>query len=209
MLSSRNLKKKPFQFSRFFFTPLTITIFLAFLLWGGVWIFLHKKKEKESSPLSFSLKVMDRMKEKGVPHFTLPDLNNKNFSLNQIKGKLVLINFWASWCKPCIKEFPSLLKLTQHFKGKLVLIAISIDKKKEEIAPFLKSFMKSLQTPFVKVLWDPEAKVASLYGFRAIPESYIISPQKKLIRKVLGVEDWYTSQSLDFFSSLMKVNNLK
>src|SRR5262249_26167002 len=87
-----------------------------------------------------STQILNRLEKDGIPNFTLPDLNGKNVSLTDFKGKILLLNIWATWCAPCVKEFPSMKGLIEHFKGQVAVLAISHDKNREDIDSFIKSF---------------------------------------------------------------------
>ena len=146
---------------------------------------------------------LNKMEASGVPDFSLPTLiRDGEFSLESVKGKVILINFWASWCNPCVQEFPSMLKLMERFKDDLVLVAVSTDETKEEAIRFAKTL--NVQGANVHLLWDPSRKLADQYGVQRIPESYVVGRDGKLIRKIVGVEDWAIPQSFEFFESLVK-----
>lgn len=147
--------------------------------------------------------TLDQMEKMGVPEFSSAKLlEDGEFSFSSVKGKIVLVNFWASWCNPCVQEFPSMLKLMERFKDDLVLLAVSNDETKEEAVRFAKTL--GVQGANVHLLWDPARKVADQYGVQRIPESYVVGRDGKLIRKIVGVEDWAIPQSFEFFESLIK-----
>jgi cytochrome c biogenesis protein CcmG, thiol:disulfide interchange protein DsbE len=149
-----------------------------------------------------STQIVTDMEKNGIPDFTLPDVNGKPVTLSMITDKrIVVVNFWASWCGPCVKEFPSLKRLVEKMDGKLVVLAISNDHEKADLDSFLKSFGPSPHD-FI-VLWDKDKKVSDLYGTEVLPESYIVGPNRKLIRKVAGVDDWSAPHALEFFQELV------
>ena len=113
----------------------------------------------------------------------------------------MIINFWASWCDPCVEEFPSFLKLLDHFKGRIKILAISADNNKEDIETFIKAFNGNSEN--LIVMWDKEQKVAKSFGTRILPESYIIGLNNKFVRKVTGIDNWYTPQAIEFFENLL------
>ena len=147
--------------------------------------------------------TLDRMEKVGIPQFTGAKLlEDGDFTLESVKGKVILINFWASWCNPCVQEFPSMLKLMDRFKDDLVLVAVSTDETKEEAIRFARTL--NVHGSNVHLLWDPSRKLADQYGVQRIPESYVVGRDGKLIRKIVGVEDWAIPQSFEFFESLTK-----
>ena len=95
-----------------------------------------------------------------------------------------------------------MLKLMERFKDDLVLVAVSNDESKEEALRFAQTIGARGQN--VHLVWDPERKVADQYGVQRIPESYVVGRDGKLIRKIVGVEDWAIPQSFEFFESLAR-----
>ncbi len=136
-----------------------------------------------------------------APDFTFPGLDGKKVSLSDYKGKVVLVNIWATWCPPCVAEMPSMEKLYNKFKGEnFELLAVSID------APGLKAvapFMKKHKLTFPALI-DPEGTVKAVYGLTGVPESFIIDKQGILIKKIVGPEDWATPKIFRFFSELIQ-----
>lgn len=164
--------------------------------------YISKQKWGIESNVPEDVKVLNEIEQKGVPMFELEDLNGEMVKLKEFNGKLVIINFWASWCQPCVDEFPTLLKLIKHFDGKVVLIAISADYTREDMTNFLKAF--DVSSPFIKVLWDKDKKIAQSYGTEILPETYILDGQLKMIRKIVGVDKWYNKEAIGFFEDLVK-----
>jgi peroxiredoxin len=136
-----------------------------------------------------------------APDFTFPGLDGKMVSLSDHKGKVVLVNIWATWCPPCVDEMPSMEKLYQNFKGEnFEILAVSIDEAGlKAVAPFMKK--TNLTFP---ALIDSEGTIKTVYGITAIPESFIIDKQGFLIKKIVGPVDWATSPIYRFFSDLMQ-----
>jgi peroxiredoxin len=110
---------------------------------------------------------------KKAPDFTLSGLDGKAVSLNEFKGRVVFLDFWASWCAPCKKEMPELNKLAEKFNdADMAVVAVSVDKKKEHAGAFM-STIPGVSRRFV-ALHDPEASVVSAYMAQAMPTSFII-----------------------------------
>ncbi len=176
----------------------------AFVVIAAAVAFYNTRVSKTSIEKSPDhIATLDQMEKAGVPQFTAAKLlEDGEFSFESVRGKVVLINFWASWCNPCVQEFPSMLKLMERFKDDLVLVAVSNDETKEEALRFARTI--GAQGQNVHLIWDPERKVADQYGVQRIPESYVVGRDGKLIRKIVGVEDWAIPQSFEFFESLAK-----
>lgn len=129
--------------------------------------------------------------------FTVAD-SDHSVSLNQYRGQVVLVNFWATWCPPCVEELPSLMTLQERMKGRgLVVVGVSIDVDGDAYHRFLKLH----NINFVTVR-DPEQKVASMYGTSGWPETYIIDRQGVLRRKFVGPVDWNAPDVIAFLSRM-------
>jgi|GEM_PF-1399190 len=125
-----------------------------------------------------------------APAFEVQDLEGNAVSLEDFRGKLVILNFWATWCEPCITEWPQLDQLSERLEGRddVVILAVSIDQKREDIAPFLERM--SLQDTRVKVLWDPSSAVNVAYGSEKIPDTFFVDEQGRLSSAFVNVRKW-------------------
>ena len=150
---------------------------------------------------SHSTLRLNQLEREGVPDFTLPDLTGKLVSLKDFAGKPVMINLWASWCSPCVKEFPSLQRLVEHYKGHLVVLAVSHDRSREDLDSFIQTF-GSVPPGFV-ILWDKDRKTSDLFGTDQLPETYILDRGHRLVRKVTGEQLWDDPLALQFFSGAL------
>ena len=144
------------------------------------------------------------MEKNGVPDFNLEKLDGTPFKLSEHEGKITIINFWASWCNPCVEEFPSMVKLIDHFGDRLQIIAVSTDDDKKDMTNFLKAF--GLPKPGFEVVWDKDKAAMKRFGIEKVPESFLIGKDGKLIRKVLGIENWSSENALGYFQSLLDGN---
>jgi cytochrome c biogenesis protein CcmG, thiol:disulfide interchange protein DsbE len=139
---------------------------------------------------------------KAAPDFQLPDLDDKEIRLSDYRGKVVFLNFWATWCKPCREEMPSMEVLYKNFeKDGLVILAVSIDRvtTKKEIPPFVKSL--NLTFPVLVDSWGQTDKRYKLMG---VPETYIIDREGTLREKVIGPRDWTRLDNLQVLTQLIK-----
>jgi thiol-disulfide isomerase/thioredoxin len=149
--------------------------------------------------------ILNRLEKDGVPNFSLPDLSGKTVSLADYKGKILLLNIWATWCAPCVKEFPSMKGLVEHFKGEVAILAVSHDKSREDIDSFIKTF-GGLPEDFV-VVWDKDKTVAKMFGTEVLPETYILGKDQHVIRKIAGETVWNEPMALEFFKELLDKEN--
>jgi cytochrome c biogenesis protein CcmG, thiol:disulfide interchange protein DsbE len=136
-----------------------------------------------------------------APEITVSALNGGSVKLSELKGKVVLLNFWASWCGPCQEEIPSLMKLNTAMKGKpYQMVAVSMD---EGGKPAIEEFFRrsGYQLP---AYTDPDGKAAAAYGVTAFPETFIIDKNGIIIRKVIGPLDWFAPETIAFLEDLMK-----
>jgi cytochrome c biogenesis protein CcmG, thiol:disulfide interchange protein DsbE len=118
---------------------------------------------------------------KVAPSFDLPT-SNGTVSLDSLRGKVVLVDFWASWCGPCRQSFPWMSKLYQTYSQKgLVIVAINLDKKREPANDFLSEF----SPPFI-VAFDPAAKTAEAFHVPAMPSSFIVNREGMILYSHAG-----------------------
>lgn len=154
-----------------------------------------------------SEKPFAKWEGQNAPDFTLTDLNQKSVTLQQLKGKLIFLNFWASWCEPCKEEMPSMQRLYDKFKGQpFEMLAISLDKDGDNaIHQFMKTNQLKLSFPILK---DPQEKVSKkLYRITGVPESFIIAPDGVILKHVIGSFVWDSPQIFGFFQKLLKDNS--
>ena len=140
---------------------------------------------------------------KGVPaaNFTFPDLDGNMMSLADFRGKVVLLNIWATWCAPCVAEMPSMQKLYQGLRDEgLEILAVSID---ESGAEAVKPFMEKHKLEF-PVLLDTKGDIKDLYQNTGIPESFIIDKHGMIVEKIIGPREWASSGAIRFFRSLIQ-----
>ena len=131
-------------------------------------------------------------------------LSGGDFSLDSHKGKIVILGFWASWCAPCLEEFPSQLELAKQFPNDIVFVAVSADSAREDIDVFLGNFSKEFPANTF-VIWDQDGKIAQDYKVGKLPENFIFDRNGKLSRKVVGSIDWVSEDAVSFFKKLISV----
>lgn len=141
---------------------------------------------------------------KPAPNFSLPDLADKSVQLSDYRGKVIFLNFWATWCKPCQEEMPSMEQLHKSYqKDGLVILAVSIDRvtTKKDIPPFVKNM--NLTFPVLVDSWGQTDKRYKLMG---VPETYIIDQEGMLREKVIGPRDWTRTENLHVINQLLRRN---
>lgn len=107
---------------------------------------------------------------KKAAEFSLPAVNGETVALQNLRGKVVLLNFWATWCGPCRQELPELARLQEKFRQRgLMVVAVTVDNEVENVQAFLKKYDVKLQA-----LWDKKKKVADAYAVEKMPSSYLL-----------------------------------
>ncbi len=127
--------------------------------------------------------------------------NGSTLKLSDLRGKVVLLNFWATWCPPCREEIPSMMKLNSFMTGKpFQMVAISVDEGgRKDIESFFKESGFSLPTYL-----DESGASTKSYGITGVPESFIIDKQGVLVKKIIGGYAWDSPETVSFLEGLMK-----
>ena len=175
MTNSKIPRKKIIQNVAFF-------IFIAVLLFTPVGTFV---KIQINKLLSFSPKTIEVQDQKTLSTYQwqLLDATGKNVSLQDYKGKVVFINFWATWCPPCIAEMPSLQKLYNDYQNKVVFLFVTTDSFEKANAFMLK---EKLNLPNYQSVTNPPTELQS----ETIPATYVIDKQGNIIVAKIGSADW-------------------
>ncbi|MGA8436823.1 MAG: TlpA disulfide reductase family protein [Candidatus Sulfotelmatobacter sp.] len=132
-----------------------------------------------------------------APDFTVQDSDRK-VTLRQFRGNVVVLNFWATWCPPCVEELPSMISMQGRMRERgVTVLAVSIDVDAAMYHRFIKEHGVNLLT-----VRDPEQKSSSLYGTFGWPETYIIDRNGVIRRKLVGPVDWNSAEITEFLSKL-------
>jgi thiol-disulfide isomerase/thioredoxin len=131
--------------------------------------------------------------------FELQDLSGATRLLSDFKGKVVFLNFWATWCGPCRFEMPSMEKLYRRFKAQgLEILAVNLHEDRSSVKRFVEEY--DLSFP---VLLDTTGRIGSTYGARSIPTTYIVDRDGFVLAGTIGSREWYTEEYLRFFEKLL------
>ena len=134
-----------------------------------------------------------------VPNFTLRNDDGQVVALADFRSKIVIVNFWATWCAPCIEEMPSLNRLAEKYADKgLQILGVSVDEDPDAYREFLAKNRISFVT-----LRDPSHSTSERYGTFKLPESYVISREGRLLNKIIGAADWTSQEMLSYFEGLL------
>ncbi|MEX2262335.1 MAG: TlpA disulfide reductase family protein [Bryobacteraceae bacterium] len=135
-----------------------------------------------------------------APGFSIRTDNGRTITARDFGGKLLVLNFWATWCPPCISELPSLDRFSEEFSDSgVVVLAISVDKDEK----IYRRFLERAQPGFLTAR-DPEAKISGDYGTFKYPETYIIDTNGKVVRKLIADQDWTDERIVTDVKSLLR-----
>ncbi len=131
-----------------------------------------------------------------APDFTITD-SQHTVALNQLRGKPVVLNFWATWCAPCVQEMPSLVQLQKQMGGKVTILAVSEDADEGAYKQFVRDHNVDLLT-----VRDTQQKTNEVYGTFKFPETFIIDRNGKIVRKFIGATDWTAPDIVEYLNKL-------
>jgi peroxiredoxin len=156
--------------------------------------FLGNPARGEEVNLFSKMKIQPIVDKKKIPDFCLEGLNGEKVQLKALKGKIIFLNFWATWCGPCKEEMPSMEALYQHFKDRnFIFLTISLDFGGQEP---VRKFIENHRYQF-PVLLDSSGKTLDLFEVSKIPTTLIIDKNGKMIGRIIGPRNW---SSPEFFS---------
>ncbi len=137
-----------------------------------------------------------------APAFTLKDIDGKTQSLAQYRGKVVLVNFWATWCPPCRAEMPSIERLYASMKGKpFVVLALDQGESVDNVFAYMGQLSPS---PTFPVLLDNKSQAAHAFGVMGIPSTYLIDKQGRIVAQAIGGRDYDSAAMRTLLDRLMQ-----
>lgn len=142
------------------------------------------KKESNVKEQNTNFNLVEQSKNTAkAPEFSLQDINGKTVKLSDHKNKIVILDFWATWCPPCRKGIPDLIKLQKKYKDQLVIIGISLDTDtKKDVVPFAKNY--GINYP---VVYGNQEVVNNYGGIEAIPTSFVIDKKGNIVQNFVGL----------------------
>lgn len=169
-----------------------------FILWSMLCVLVALagcSKEQKEAPV---VKVQEGSP---APDFTLRDLNGQETRLSSLRGNVVLLNFWATWCPPCREEVPSMVKLNRAMAGKpFRMLAVSIDEGgKGAVEAYFKESGSTLPA-----LLDADRAVGRMYGTTGVPETFVIDTKGVILKKVIGPMDWSNPEVIGYLDGLTR-----
>lgn len=148
--------------------------------------------------IGYSLRDSSAKEGGKAPEFSLTTDEGRRISTTSFGGKVLVLNFWATWCAPCVQEIPSLNEFQKEFSSKgVIVVAVSVDKNPQKYRSFLDHVHVSFDTAR-----DPNANLSAEYGTFQYPESYIIK-DGRVMRKLPNAEDWLSDDMKQYVQSLL------
>jgi peroxiredoxin len=134
-----------------------------------------------------------------APNFSIVTERGRTVTRSDFGGKLLVLNFWATWCQTCIVELPSLNQFAKDYANQgVVVLGVSVDKNENLYKSFVKNGHVAFDTAF-----DPDANIATSYGTLQFPETYLIDRNGKVLEKVISNQDWMDPQFLARVKSML------
>ena len=179
----------------------------SFLLLFTLLLFTIPSAQSKDSPLSADekkmlkvLRITPATQWIEAHDFAGEMMNAKTVNLKDYRGRFVLLNFWATWCSPCLKEMPDLEKAyLQMGKEKMVVIAVGMGESVKKIETFFDKYGFTFP-----LLADNQMEITKLYGVKNIPVTYLIDPDGIVLGRALGIRDWASPDLLMFIDSRLK-----
>ena len=163
-------------------------IFLSFLIFSNL---------SYSNNNNQQLLIKDPKK---VETFSAKDINDYEKIISSSEKKILLLNFWATWCAPCIKEIPELLELKKKFKNDVEIYFVSVDSNVKKTVP---KFLKKNKLKNLKVLNDEKLKISNKFGVKVMPTTVIINKKFEEVAQVKGYVDWSSSKYVDLIKKFL------
>jgi thiol-disulfide isomerase/thioredoxin len=135
-----------------------------------------------------------------APAVSLTDAAGSTVSLVDFRGKLVVMNLWATWCAPCLREMPSLERLQSHLGDRAVVLAVSEDRGGTKA---VEPFIAKLGLKAVKTYIDPNSEVGHAFDVQGLPTSFVIDPDGKVMGRVQGAAEWDSPKLLAVLEPLL------
>lgn len=140
-----------------------------------------------------------------APDFSFIDIKGRKSSLEAQKGKIVILHFWATWCPPCVTEFPKLVSVSSQFRDDIILVAVSSDSNSADIQKFInRTATKVLGMDNIYMVWDKNRAIThDLYQTFAYPETIITSRDGRMLRKIPGDADWTSPEMKTYLQNVI------
>ena len=162
---------------------------------------LHAQATRNPSIDFKAVPKLEEIKDHPVaPDFTLSNPDGKKLTLKNYRGKLVFLNFWATWCESCRAEMPAMERLYREFKGQgFEVLAVNVKDKRSDALAFVKKLKLSYP-----IMMDPEGEIGLLYGAFGMPATYLIDEKGMVLARLWGPADWYSPGARNLIKTLLE-----
>lgn len=174
---------------------------LLLVLGAGTYLYMIvERRVSQSKFLIHNQMAAVKLVQAAVPKMLVYDLKtDRDVELGSELNTWVLLNIWATWCPPCKEEMPSLELLQQKLKGRLKIVALSVDDNVDAVKDFV-----NVNKPSFLVLWDKHRSSPIKFGVDKYPETFLISPDGLLTTQFSGPRDWGSASAFDYFLSIVR-----
>ncbi len=175
------------------------TIFFLLILWSALFfttgLGAAENLDSAFNALGFALPE----KTISAVDFELEDLDGNLISLSSMRGKVIFLNFWATWCPPCRAEMPSMERLYNRFASRdFEIIAVDLQENNKQVSKFVDDNSLTF-----KILLDKTGSTGAAYGARSIPTTYIINRDGSVLARTLGGREWDSEELFDLFEKIL------
>ncbi len=140
-----------------------------------------------------------------APAISLADTSGRSVELSKLQGKLVIVNLWATWCGPCLREMPSLERLQSRLGERIAVLAVSEDRGGNKT---VEPFIAKLGLKSVKIYVDPKSEVGHAFGVQGLPTSFLIDREGKVLGRVEGAAEWDSPKILGLLEPLLSTDSV-
>jgi peroxiredoxin len=170
------------------------------LVFGFAWSLLPAVARQNEAPCR---SLAPEPRDFAAPDFVAQDLAGNEVRLSDFRGKMVIVNFWATWCPPCVTEWPQVHQLGERLgdRDDVVVLAISLDEKPDAIPPFLERM--AMGATKVRVLWDPTSELHTQFGTEQLPDTYFVDEQGTVRQAFIDVRKWGTPTAVQCVESVL------
>jgi len=135
-----------------------------------------------------------------APAVSFVDLTGNTVNLSEFTGKIVLVNLWATWCEPCLREMPSLARMQLRLGDKITVVAVSEDRGGSKT---VEPFIDKLELKSIKTYLDPKSTAERAFKVQGLPTSFLIDRQGRILGRVEGAAEWDSPELLDILKSFL------
>jgi thiol-disulfide isomerase/thioredoxin len=140
-----------------------------------------------------------------APAISFADLSGETVGLTDFRGKPVLVNLWATWCEPCLREMPSLDRLQSRFGEQITVVAVSQDRGGSKV---VEPFIAKLGLKSVKIYVDPKSAVGRAFGVQGLPTTILVDREEKVVGRVEGAAEWDSPKLLSVLEPFLAVDGV-